>query len=78
MNDLGKRIRLNRIFRYRSHRILAVDADRMISRATGMPQLINTTVTQIVEAQPSSITLNKGVTKRCESLSFAGTRVLCS
>ena len=74
MSDLGKQTRLNRIFRDPSNRILAVAADHLVSYPTGMPEglrQISATVAQIVEARPSSITLNKGVALRCMK-NFAG------
>lgn len=68
MSALGKQIRLNRIFSHPSGRILAVAADHMINYSIGMPEglrRIGDTVREIIEARPSSITLNKGVAMRC-------------
>ncbi len=68
MSALGKQIRLNRIFSHPSGRILAVAADHMINYSIGMPEglrRIGDTVRRIIEARPSSITLNKGVAARC-------------
>ena len=68
MSALGKQIRLNRIFSHPSGRILAVAVDHMINYAIGMPEglrRIEDTVRKVIEARPSSITLNKGVAMRC-------------
>ena len=68
MSALGKQIRLNRIFSHPSGRILAVAVDHMINYAIGMPEglrQIEDTVRKVIEARPSSITLNKGVAMRC-------------
>ena len=68
MSTLGKQIRLNRIFRDPSGRILAIAADHMINYAVGMPEglrRIEETVRLILESGPSSITLNKGIAMRC-------------
>lgn len=74
MSALGKQVHLNRIFSHPSGRILAVAADHMINYRGGIPQGlrdIRKTVGEIVEAGPSSITLNKGVAMRCFA-PFAG------
>ncbi len=74
MSALGKQIRLNRIFSHPSGRILAVAADHMINYRDGIPpglRKIEETIREIVEAGPSSITLNKGAAMRCFA-PFAG------
>lgn len=68
MTSLGKQTRLNRIFRHPSGRILAVAVDHLVNYKDGLPEglrRIEDTIHQIVEADPSSITLNKGAALRC-------------
>ncbi len=68
MSALGKKVRLGRIFRDPSGRILAVAADHMVNYPVGVPEglrRIEETIGLIVEGMPSSITLNKGVAMRC-------------
>lgn len=75
MSALGKQIRLNRIFRDPSRRILAVAADHMINYPVNMPEglrRIEETVERIIESGPSSITLNKGIAMRCIGPRLAG------
>lgn len=67
--SLGKQTRLNRIFSHPSGRILAVAADHMINYPSGsMPEplrQIEATIAQIIAGRPNSLTVNKGVAKRC-------------
>lgn len=68
MSELGKQVRLNRIFSHPSGRMLGIAVDHMINYPIGMPRGlrdIEVTVRKIVEGRPSSITLNKGVAMRC-------------
>ncbi len=68
MSDMGKQVRMNRIFRHAEKRILSVAADHMINYRIGMPEPlrdIESTIAGIVAGLPSAITLNKGVAKRC-------------
>lgn len=68
MSDLGKHVRLGRIFRHSAKRILSVAVDHMINYRTGMPdplKQIEDTVAQVVQGMPSSITINKGIAMRC-------------
>ena len=74
MSSLGKAIRLNRIFRHPSKRILAIAVDHMINYPTAMPEglrRIEDTIQKIVESDPSSLTMNKGTAIRCMP-KFAG------
>ncbi|HNR29642.1 MAG TPA: aldolase [Candidatus Hydrogenedentes bacterium] len=74
MSDLGKRIRLNRIFSHPSGRILSVAVDHLINYPTGLPQGLRTmdhTLREIVRGRPSALTMNKGIATRYGGL-FAG------
>lgn len=74
MSDLGKQVRLRRLFSHPSGRILAIAADHMINYPIGMPAGLRNmarTIEQIVEGQPSSLTINKGIALRYGQL-FAG------
>lgn len=67
VGDLGKRVRLNRIFAHPSGRILAVAVDHLINYPSGMPEglrPLGRTLASIVEGEPSSITMNKGTAMR--------------
>jgi len=74
MSDLGKRVRLQRIFRHSTGPILTVAVDHMILYPDRIPEGIRDlrkTVAEIVEAAPHAITMNKGAAMRCMS-EFAG------
>jgi len=74
MSNLGKKTRLQRIFRHSTAPILTVAVDHMILFPEGMPQGIRDiqkTVREVVEAAPHAITMNKGVAMRCMP-AFAG------
>lgn len=67
MSSLGKQIRLQRIFSHPSNRILSVAVDHLINYPVGLPAGLRTmaqTLEQIVAAQPSALTMNKGIAKR--------------
>jgi len=67
MSSLGKQIRLNRIFSHPSKRILSVAVDHLINYPIGLPKGLRTmaeTIERIVLAQPSALTMNKGIAKR--------------
>jgi fructose-bisphosphate aldolase, class I len=69
--SLGKQVRLRTIFNHPSGRILAIAADHMINYHEKMPEglrNLEATITAIVEGQPNSLTINKGVALRYASL----------
>jgi DhnA family fructose-bisphosphate aldolase class Ia len=64
---LGKQVRLRTIFNHPSGRILAIAADHMINYRENMPEglrNLESTLMRIVEGQPNSLTINKGVALR--------------
>jgi|GEM_PF-160118 len=74
MSELGKSIRMQRIFGGTSCPILTVAVDHMITYPEYMPEglrRIQDTIGAFVEAQPHAITMNKGVAVRVMK-SFAG------
>ncbi len=71
MSDLGKALRLGRIFNHPSGRILSVAVDHMINYPTGMPEPlrdIGPTIEGVVAGRPSAITMNKGIAQRYGAL----------
>jgi DhnA family fructose-bisphosphate aldolase class Ia len=67
MSQLGKQVRMNRLFSHPTGRFLSVAVDHMINYPVGMPaglRAMGATLAKLVEAQPSAITLNKGIAKR--------------
>lgn len=67
MSDLGKQIRLGRIFSHPSRRILSVAIDHMINYPTHLPPPLRTmeqTLAAIVEGRPDAVTMNKGIAMR--------------
>ncbi len=67
MSDLGKKVRLSRIFSHPSGRILTVAIDHLINYPDGIPEGLRTlgaTLDAIVEARPNAVTLNKGAATR--------------
>jgi class I fructose-bisphosphate aldolase len=74
MSSLGKQVRLNRLFSHPSGRMLGVAVDHLMNYPDGLPQglkPIAETLRQIVEAAPSSLTVNKGIATRC-MMPYAG------
>ncbi len=74
MSNMGKQVRLNRIFSHPTGRILSVAVDHLINYPTGLPEglrRMGSTIEAIVSARPSAITMNKGIAKRFMGL-FAG------
>lgn len=66
--DLGKKIRLNRIFNKRSGRLVVVAVDHAMARGV-LPGIvdIDKTMEQIVKGRPDAITMHKGIAKQCFS-----------
>lgn len=67
MSSLGKQVHLGRIFSHPSGRILAIAIDHLINYPLNMPEglrRLGSTIAQIAEGKPSSITLNKGAAMR--------------
>ena len=63
--DVGKRVRLNRIFSHPSGRLAAVAVDHFINYSSGAVPLglrhIRRTLAQVAEGRPDSITLHRGI-----------------
>jgi fructose-bisphosphate aldolase, class I len=67
MTDLGKKVRLNRIFSHPSGRILAVAVDHLINYPDGIPaglRDLGRTIGEVAKGRPNAITLNKGAAMR--------------
>ncbi len=67
MANLGKQVRLNRVFSHPSGRILTVAVDHLINYPTGMPEglrRLGETIEKVVEGRPNAITINKGAAMR--------------
>jgi class I fructose-bisphosphate aldolase len=64
--ELGKQIRLNRIFNKKSGRLLVVAIDHPIARGV-LPGIaeIEKVMGQIVKGKPDAITMHKGIAKNC-------------
>ena len=74
MSELGKQVRLKRLFNHPTGRLLSVAVDHMINYPVGLPAGLRTmeqTLEQIVAGRPSAITMNKGVARRYGHI-FAG------
>ena len=72
--NIGKLIRLNRIFSHPSGRLCSIAVDHFITYPEGLPdslQHMQTTLAAIVEAGPDAITMHKGIASRAWS-PFAG------
>jgi class I fructose-bisphosphate aldolase len=62
--NIGKLIRLNRIFSHPSGRLCSIAVDHFIGYPEGLPdslQHMQSTVAAIVEAEPDAITMHKGI-----------------
>jgi class I fructose-bisphosphate aldolase len=62
--NIGKLIRLNRIFSHPSGRLCSIAVDHFIGYGHGLPaglQHIQTTLGEIVAAQPDAVTMMKGI-----------------
>ena len=62
--NLGKRIRLNRIFAHPSGRLCSIAVDHFIGYNEGLPgglRDIRTTLAAICSAQPDAVTMHKGI-----------------
>lgn len=62
--NLGKRIRLNRLFSHASGRLCSVAVDHFIGYAEGLPdglRHIGPTLKAIVAASPDAVTMHKGI-----------------
>jgi len=74
LSELGKRIRLKRIFGHPSGRILSVAVDHLINYSTGLPPALRAmehTLRECVRGRPNALTMNKGIAMRYGHL-FAG------
>jgi len=64
--DLGKQIRLNRIFSHPSNRLCSVAVDHFVGYQRGLPEgLVNLpeTLRKLVEGKPDAITMFKGLAR---------------
>lgn len=64
--DLGKQVRLNRIFSHPSGRLCSVAVDHFIGYQKGLPSgLVNVpeTIAKLVQGRPDAITMLKGMAK---------------
>lgn len=62
--NIGKQIRLNRIFAHASGNICSVAVDHFIAYGQGLPsglRHIQATLAAIVEARPNAVTMHKGI-----------------
>lgn len=62
--ELGKRVRLNRIFSHPSGRLCSVAVDHFIGYGEGLPEglrRIRPTLAAVVEGQPDAVTMHKGM-----------------
>jgi class I fructose-bisphosphate aldolase len=62
--NIGKLIRLNRIFSHPSGRLCSIAVDHFIGYAEGLPnglRQIQTTLAAVVAAEPDAITMHKGI-----------------
>ena len=67
MSQLGKQVRLGRLFRHPSGRFLGVAVDHMINYPSGMPEglcRIGANLPKIAAGEPSAIVMNKGTALR--------------
>ena len=72
--NIGKLIRLNRIFSHSSGRLCSIAVDHFSTYPEGLPdslQHMQTTLAAIVEAEPDAITMHKGIAASAW-LPFAG------
>src|SRR5512139_1560515 len=62
--NLGKRVRLNRLFSHPSGRLCSIAVDHFIGYAEGLPEglrRLQPTLAAIVSARPDAVTMHKGV-----------------
>ena len=62
--NVGKRVRLNRIFSHPSGRLCSVAVDHFIGYGAGLPaglRHIGATLAAVVAAQPDAVTMHKGI-----------------
>jgi len=62
--NLGKLVRMNRIFSHPSGRLCSVAVDHFIGYGHGLPEglrQIQSTLASIVAAQPDAVTMHKGI-----------------
>jgi fructose-bisphosphate aldolase, class I len=65
--NLGKHIRMRRIFSHPSGRILSVAVDHLINYPTGMPEGLRDlggAIARLMDGMPSAMTMNKGAALR--------------
>jgi class I fructose-bisphosphate aldolase len=66
--NIGKRIRMNRLFSHPSGRLCSIAVDHFIAYGEGRPpglQHIKPTLAAIVAAQPDAVTMHKGIATSC-------------
>jgi len=62
--NIGKLVRLNRLFAHSSGRLCSIAVDHFIGYAAGLPEglrTIRSTLAEIVAGQPDAVTMHKGV-----------------
>ena len=62
--NIGKRIRLNRIFSHPSGRLCSIAVDHFIGYQMALPENLRSmqrTLTEIVKARPDAVTMHKGI-----------------
>ncbi|MCL5998176.1 MAG: aldolase, partial [Chloroflexi bacterium] len=66
--NIGKQIRLNRIFSHPSGRLCSVAVDHFIAYGEGLPgglRHIQPTLAAIVAARPDAVTMHRGIAAHC-------------
>ena len=66
--NLGRQVRLNRLFSHPSGRLCSVAVDHFIGDQQGLPaglKDLRATLAQVVEAGPDAVIMHKGVAKSC-------------
>jgi len=66
--NIGKTIRLNRLFAHPSKRLCSVAIDHFLGYGAGLPKglrYIKQTLNAIADAQPDAITMHKGIAQAC-------------
>jgi fructose-bisphosphate aldolase, class I len=66
--ELGKRVRLNRLFSHASGRLCSVAVDHFIGYGEGLPgglRHITATLAAVLAARPDAVTMHKGIAASC-------------